>query len=206
MRTAVQVRSITPSDLEPVVDLVLHARQESSVASQVCSSDAAALAGQVGALTALPGGLVLLAQDEADGSLAGILLGRLVEPNLFTEATNLYVEAVYVASAHRRHGVGRALMSEAAELAARREAEHVFAAPIPGARGMQRFLVQLGFTAAGGHRVTTTAALQRRLAGEPTSRRTGARAIEDLVARRRQSRAAGQPARFQAEAQTATGS
>ena len=203
MRSVVRVRSITPTDLDAVVELVLDARGESSVASQICSPDAAAVAAQVGALTAIPGGTVLLAQDDADGALVGLLLGRLVEPNLFTDATNLYVEAVYVAAGHRRHGVGRALMSEAVAHAAANGAEHVFAAPIPGARGMQRFLVQLGFAAAAGHRVASTTALQRRLADEPASRRSGARAIEDLIARRRQSRDGGP--RVAAEVRPAAG-
>lgn len=181
MRSAVTVRAVEPTDLDALVELVLDARSESSVATQICSSDRDALARQVGALTAVPGGIVLVAIDET--AVVGLLLGRLVEPNLFVSDTNLHVEAVYVTPSHRRRGVGRALMTEVATLATACGAEHVFAAPIPGARGMQRFLVQLGFAPAGGHRFVTTAALHRRLAGEPAARR-GSR-LEDLIARRR---------------------
>ena len=182
MRSAVTVRAVEPEDLDALVHLVLEARNESSVAGQVSSADPGVLRRQVGALTAVPGGIVLVATGESGP--VGLLLGRMVEPNLFVPDTNLHIEAVYVAPHHRRRGVGRALMTEVAALATACGAEHVFASPIPGARGMQRFLVQLGFAPAGGHRFATPAALQRRLAGEQAARR-GPRTLEHHIARRR---------------------
>jgi hypothetical protein len=56
---------------------------------------------------------------------------------------------------------------------------------------MQRFFVQLGFAPAAGHRVATTAALHRRLTHDVPVARRSPRRIEDLIARRRESRRRG---------------
>lgn len=191
MRPGIEVRPARPDDLDGLVSLCLTARGESSVGSQVCSADADTLAHQLGALSAAPGGTLLVAH--AEDAVIGLLLGRVVGPNPFTDEVSLAVEALYVGPGHRRRGAGHALMLGAAGVAEEAGAEHVYAAPIPGARGMQRFFVQLGFAPAAAHRVTTTAALQRRLAqAQVTSRRHGS-GIEDLIARRRRSRGATAP-------------
>ncbi len=187
MRPA-EVTVAVPSDVDEVAGVCLGAREESSVGPQVCSADRRVIAQQIGALAAVPGGMVLVART--DGHVVGLLLGRLVGPNPFTDETHLAVEALYVVAAHRRRGVGHALMAAAAEEAAAAGAVQVYAAPIPGARGMQRFFVQLGFLPAAAHRVTTLSALQRRLAQDSprTARRLGPRHLEDFIARRRQAR------------------
>lgn len=188
MRPAIEVRPAEPVDLDALVDLALTARRESAVGSQLCSADPTAVRQQLGFLTAQPGGMLLVAQSE--GVVLGMLLGRLLGPTPFTDEVSLTVEAVYVGPAHRRRGAGHALMARAVELAAAGGAVQVYAAPLPGARGMQRFLVQLGFAPAAAHRVTTTTALQRRLSADAAAaRRPGPRGLEDLIARRRQSRA-----------------
>lgn len=192
MRPGVEVRQVRPEDVEGVLDLVLAARAESSVGSQVCCAERDQLAQQLGTLTAVRGGTVLVAVS--NGDVVGLLLGRLTEPNLFTDRTSLAVDAVYVAAGHRRRGVGHALMLGATELALAASAEHVYVAPLPGARGMQRFFVQLGFAPAAGHRVATTAALHRRLTLDAPVARRSPRRIEDLIARRRQSRRLGDDA------------
>ena len=187
MRPVIEVRAAQPTDLSVLAELCLGARQESAVGSQVCTSDPVTLSHQIGALTSAPGGTVLVA--EADGAIVGMLLGRLLGPSPFTSEASLAVEALYVAPEHRRKGAGHALMLGATDLAAGAGADQVYAAPIPGARGMQRFFVRLGFAPVANHRVTKTSALQRRLAGDGAAvRRPGG--LEDLIARRRQSRGA----------------
>ena len=189
MRPGIEVRPAEPGDMEALVGLCLGARQESAVGSQVCTADPATLAQQLGTLTAAPGGTILVGL--MDGVPVGLLLARLLGPNPFTDEASLAVEALYVGPEHRRHGIGHALMVGATDLAARAGVDHVYAAPIPGARGMQRFFVRLGFAPAATHRVTSIASLQRRLAGDgSTARRGSGRGLEDLIARRRQTRAA----------------
>jgi predicted N-acetyltransferase YhbS len=189
VRPGVEVRPLEPADVDDVLALVLAARAESSVGSQVCSGEREALAQQLATLTAIPGGVVLVALSGEE--VVGLLLGRLTEPNLFIDRTSLAVDAVYVSTAHRRRGVGHALMLGATEAALAASAEHVFVAPLPGARGMQRFFVQLGFAPAAAHRVAATAALHRRLSHDAPVARRSPRRIEDLIARRRESRRRG---------------
>ncbi|KGM14466.1 GNAT family N-acetyltransferase [Cellulomonas bogoriensis] len=188
MRTGVEVSPAEPQDVEHLAGLCLRARSESSLASQICSADQGDVARQIGALTGAPGGVVLTARLE--GTVVGLLLARVLGPSPFTEEVSLAVEAVYVDAAHRRRGVGHALMVGATHAARQAGAESVYAAPIPGARGMQRFFVRLGFTPAAAHRVVSTSALERRLAGDVAKGRVGA--LEDLIARRRRLRLDGQ--------------
>lgn len=185
-----EVTAAIPSDLEELADVCLAARDESSVGPQVCSADRRVIAQQLGALAAVPGGMVLVART--DGRVVGLLLGRLVGPNTFTDETHLAVEVLYVVPPQRRRGVGHALMAVAAEAAARVDAVQVYAAPIPGARGMQRFFVQLGFQPAAAHRATSLSALQRRLTQDTprAPRRIAPRHLEELIARRRKTRGA----------------
>ncbi len=185
MRPGVDVGAVRPEDFDGVVQLCLRARDETWTASQVCSGDAATIARHLGALTAAPGATVLVARSGDD--VVGLLLGRLIGPNMFTDDVNLAVEAVYVDPAARRRGVGHALMQAAVEVALEVGAENVYAAPIPGARGVQRFFVRLGFTPAASHRVIAVAALHRRLAAESV-RRPASRGLDEVIARRRQSR------------------
>ncbi len=190
MRSAIEVSAVRPDDRDGVVDLCLRARSETWTASQVCSGDPATVAAHLGALMSSPGAVLLVAR--ADGRIVGLLLGRLLGPNLFTDEVNLAVEVVYVDGEHRRRGVGHALMLAAVELALAGGAENVYAAPIPGARGVQRFFVRLGFAPAASYRVTPVGALHRRLTAE-SARRAGSRRRDDVVARRRQSRESATP-------------
>lgn len=190
MRPGVHVSDACPEDLDMLVELCLAARNEATVGAQLCTDDADRLRDQLGALLAVPGGLALT--GTVDGAPAGMLLARLVGPSLFTEAVSLNLEAVYVVPDSRRRGLGHMLLSAAAQRAEDAGATDVYATPLPGTRGMQRFLARLGFAPAAAHRVVTTSALQRRLAHEGAStaaaRRSSPRGLEDLIARRRQAR------------------
>ena len=131
-------------------------------------------------------------------ALAGALaseVGPVVAAGPFTDEVSMTVEAVYVGVAQRRRGVGHALMSAAVELGERAGVAHVFATPVPGARGMQRFFVRLGFGPAAGYRVATLAALRRRLTPAVTPAlvqgpRRSLPGLNDLIERRRSTRAA----------------
>jgi GNAT superfamily N-acetyltransferase len=186
-----RVRRAEPGDVPGLVALTLEGRRESLVGNQVCASDEDVVGRHLAVYAGAPGAVVLLAEDEG-GRIAGLLLGRVVGANPFTDEPSLVVEAVYVAADARRRGVGHALMCDAAEIAHDEGVADVYAAPIPGARGMQRFFVQLGFTPAASHRTIPLAALRRRLSadGGPSRRRSVHRGLEDLIARRRQSRMA----------------
>lgn len=191
MRPGVLVRAARPDDLDVLVELCLEARGEAAVAPDAAHDATDRLRDQLGGLLALPTGRVLLGY--LDGAPEGFLLARVVEPGLFLDVTSLGIEAVYVRAGARRRGVGHALLGEAVAVADAADATELHAAPVPGARGMHRFLARLGFAPAASHRVVTTAALQRRLAHEHATaaaqvRRSAPRGLEDLIARRRQAR------------------
>lgn len=196
VRPGVQARAARPDDLDDLVHLCMEARKESGMGAQLCTDDAERMRRQVGALLAVEGGLVLV--GTLDEQPAGLLLARVVGPGPFTDATTLALEAVFVMHTARRRGLGHALLAAAAQAAEEHGAVEVYASPLPGARGMQRFLARLGFAPAAAFRVAGTAALQRRLAHDPAAvgpavRRGAPRGLEDLIARRRQARAARQP-------------
>ena len=199
MRAAVEIRAVEADDLAAVASLAAEAVEESPTSVQAAQAEPGRLVEHLSVLLAA-GGNVLVATHE--GEACGFLVVRMIEPLLFAPTSSAYVDALYVTPEARRRGVGHALLASASSLAAEKGAEHVYCAPAPGARGMQRFFARLGFAPASGHRVVPTAALQRRLAqegpqsprGTRLSRREATRAaIEDLVARRRRARDAGLP-------------
>lgn len=189
MRPGVHVRCAVPSDIDDLVDLCLQARAESGLGRQLCTDDRVRLREQLAVLTALDGGVVLVAT--CDDEPAGLALGRVLGPTLLSDGRVLSLDAVYVRPESRRRGLGHALLQVVAETAEAAGAPDVYAAPLPGSRAMQRFLARVGFAPAAAHRVVATSALQRRLAHDATAavRRPGARGLEDLIERRRRARA-----------------
>lgn len=186
MRALVDVRPAVASDLPVLARLSVSARHEAGTGVQLCVSDEERLTRQLATLTGLPGGRIKVAVIE--GQPVGFMLIRLIEPSLFSDVTSVYIEALYVSQDFRRRGVGHALLTAAGELAASVGALDVYSVPLPGSRGVQRFLARLGFAPAASHRVVTTAVLQRKLAAESAGRRHQVRSIEDLIARRRRAR------------------
>ena len=192
MRPGVLTRTARLEDVPELVSLCLEARAELMVGAQLCTDNPVRLRDQLLTLLNSPGGVILVAtlDDQPDG----LLLARIVGPGPFTDAVVLTLESLYVRQTGRRRGLGHALLLAAVELAEEAGALEVFASPLPGARGMHRFLAQVGFAPAAAHRVVTTAALARRLTQDPASlgsagRRPARHGLEDLIARRRQARA-----------------
>ncbi len=194
MRPALGTRPATPDDLDGVVTLSLEARSELQVGSQLCTDDPQRLRDQLVMLMTSPGGTILV--GTLDDEVAGLMLARVIGPGPFSDVVMLSLEALYVRSDARRRGLGHALLAAAASLAEEVGATEVYASPLPGARGMHRFLARTGFAPAAAHRVVTTSVLQRRLAQEPSAvlgpvtGRVPRKRLEDLIARRRQARAA----------------
>lgn len=185
MRAKVDVRPAVAADLPVLATLSIAARHEAGTGMQLCVSDEDRITRQLAMLTALPGGQIKVAA--IDGEPVGFMLIRVLEPTLFIDEVAVYIEALYVSQAFRRRGVGHALLTEAGEIAAAAGAVDVYSVPLPGSRGVQRFLARLGFAPAASHRVVPTAVLLRKLAAEGSGRRQ-ARSIEDLIARRRRAR------------------
>lgn len=102
----------------------------------------------VDADTDQPLGMAILSQDEIS-VLAGtpvVMLSHLV-----------------VAEAHRRRGIGRALMSAAAGYAEDIDCDHMVVGVTAGGRDALRFLARLGFAPLSSRRVASVATLRRTL-------------------------------------------
>lgn len=193
-RAAVAVRSAGPGDLEAIAELAVRGRDESPAGTHVTSGDHERLREQLSVLLAVDGHVLVA---EREGRILGVVLGRIVGPHLFMLLPALYLDTVFVAPDARRRGVGHALLRAAAALAVEHGCEEVYAAPVAGTRGVQRFLARLGFAPACGHRVVPTQTLLRRLAqdsrlgADTDQRRRPVRAgLEELIARRRRARSA----------------
>lgn len=194
VRPGVLTHPAASADLDDLVALCLDARAELHVGAQLCTDDSQRLRDQLAMLMTVPGGTVVA--GTVDDEVAGLLLARLVGPGPFSDVVALNLEALYVRRSARRRGLGHALLVAAARLAEEAGATEVYASPLPGARGMHRFLARIGFAPAAAHRVMSTTALQRRLSQEPAAvtgaiRRAPGPRLEDLIARRRQARAVG---------------
>ncbi|MDR7385462.1 GNAT family N-acetyltransferase [Promicromonospora iranensis] len=186
-----EIRPAREDDLPAVAALAVEARDDSPTGAQLGAQETGRLLEHLSVLLAA-GGHVLVA--EQNGQVVGVVLGRVVDAYLFAYRASLYLDMLFVAPRARRHGVGHALLRAATDLAAEHACADIYSAPVPGNRGVQRFLARLGFAPAAGHRVAPVAALQRRLAADVAARdahagRRGARiGLEDLIARRRRAR------------------
>jgi len=192
VRTVLDIRPAREDDLPAVAALAAEARDDSPTGAQLGAQETDRLLEHLSVLLSA-GGHVLVA--EQDGQVVGVVLGRVVAAYLFSYRPSLYLDTLFVSPRARRHGVGHALLRAATDLAAEHECHDIYSAPVPGNRGVQRFLARLGFAPAAGHRVAPVAALQRRLAAEATvrdgahpGRRSARVGIEDLIARRRRAR------------------
>ncbi len=186
MRALVEIVVGTVQDLDEVSRLCILARDESATPAQVCSADTERLKVQLGVLLSVEGGKIFVARQ--DGVAVGFILARLIATNIYNDEPVMYVEAVYVAQAHRRQGVGHSLLMSAAQAASAAGAVEVYSVPIPGSRGVQRFLARMGFAPAATHRVVATSVLLRKLEGAESPNRRATRSLEDLIARRRKAR------------------
>ena len=183
-RPPVDVRQSRPDDVEDLLTLWVQARAELGGAGRplLGSSPDLIRPRLVDALARRDGLHILIARHE--GGPAGFAVVRIGQLMPVLEGDCVQLEHLFVTPALRRHGVARALLAGVATLAERHGADQILSGAPPSAREMHRFLARLGFTPLVLRRVASTATLRRRLAGE--SKRS---ALEDLLSRRRSSRA-----------------
>ena len=173
MAALVEVLDFSASDLAQVAELALCAREEAGLGAQLCVPEVDRIEHHLRAFAQLDGTSILLAWNEE--RVIGFALIRCLI-------------AIYVSDEYRRRGAGHSLLSAVCERAEAIGATDIYAIPLPGARGVQRFLARLGFAPAGAHRVVAATTLQRNLGSEPNSTKRISRSLEDLIARRRKSR------------------
>lgn len=101
--------------------------------------------------------------------------------SLLVETPCVTIDMLYVRPERRNAGIGKALLAAASRYADRQGAEHLTSAVPAQDREANRFFARLGFAPETMRRVSTVAALQRRLAGGQAPRSS----LERVLARRR---------------------
>jgi GNAT superfamily N-acetyltransferase len=183
-RPPVDVRQAGGGDADDLIELWVQARAEIAGAGRAVLGGAPDVIRPrlLDALSRQDDLHVLLARWE--GRPAGFAVVRVGHLMPLADDDCVQLEHLFVTPSLRRHGVARALLGAVAGLAERHGADQILSGAPPSAREVHRFLARLGFTPLVLRRVTATATLRRRLAGE--SRRS---ALEDLLSRRRSLRA-----------------
>lgn len=180
-----QVVVVRPVDEERVPDLSglwLENRAESRwEANQRVASPSA-----VASILRRPGitAFVAYADDTPVGYL--VLEDSIAGPLTDTACTT--IDQLFVSAKWRRHGVARQLLSAAASHADRVGAEAIVSHVPSQVRDANRFFARLGFSPTVVRRVTTPAALHRKLAAtldSPVLSRVG---LEEVIQRRRSAR------------------
>jgi len=104
---------------------------------------------------------------ELDGAPVGFASYSVVERGLLSATAAIVVDVVHVAEGQRKHGVGTALLREAAGFADEVGATDVVVNVPPSHRDVNRFFARYGFSPMVVRRTAPIGALRRRLGVEP---------------------------------------
>jgi GNAT superfamily N-acetyltransferase len=179
LRPGVVVAPLTPDRCPDFVSLWVDGRVELGASHDVAARFAAD--GRIEAALARPGVHCLVATR--DDRIVGYLIAT---ESLFglSDATDLAIEQMHVVPDLRRTGVAKELLGGAVQLAERIGAERVVGNVPTAQRDANRFFARLGFGSSVTRRVTTTAALRRRVLGG-----ADVSAFDQMLRRRRSLRA-----------------
>jgi ribosomal protein S18 acetylase RimI-like enzyme len=106
---------------------------------------------------------VLVAVEDGSAEIVGLLAARTDEIGMIDVTPALHVTHLLVAPAHRRRGVGRALLAAAVHLADELGLDRMLATVAASSRESNRYLARLGFAPMVIDRVVPTAGLRKAL-------------------------------------------
>lgn len=193
-RPQVVVRLVDEAHQHPLVDLFVEGRVEAGGSSEAALRIASA--GGLANVLRRPEVSAFVAY--ADTTPVGFLVLSDSLAGPFVDSPCTAIDQLFVSAAWRRHGVARQLVAAAAAHADRVGAESIISHVPSQVRDANRFFARLGFSPTVVRRVTTPAALHRKLAGATgESTRTRRAGLEEVLQRRRS-------ARFRAVRQGAT--
>jgi GNAT superfamily N-acetyltransferase len=182
-RPAISVRRVSEELQRSFTELWMSSRVESGVSPEVAAR--AASEGRVAA--ALQRDDVRAYVALADGRPVGFAVAATTPFSALTEAPCVTIDQLYVAPEARRHGVARHLMSVVTLYADSRGCEQIGCNVPAQHRDANRFFARLGFSSQVVRRITTVAALRRRLGADEQQRQQ--HSLEALLHRRRSLRA-----------------
>lgn len=103
---------------------------------------------------------------EIDQTVVGLAVLSRMPLTPISDVETVQISFMHVRDDRRRRGVGRAIVSAAAEFAGEIAADYVSVGVFPAARESNRFFARLGFSPLVVRRAIATASLKKRLAGE----------------------------------------
>jgi GNAT superfamily N-acetyltransferase len=162
---AIEVRDARPDDAEALVtlwsDMVVGTGHQSRLlAAPSVESARASVAKHLDD----PAGRLVV--GEIDGKLGGMAYLRQTPISPLHDEVTVTVEYLHVSDHARRHGLGKALIAEAAAWAEHENCPHLAVVAPPVAREANRFLARLGLGQAAVLRFASTHTVRRRLAAE----------------------------------------
>ena len=165
MAAAIEVRDARPDDADTLVALWRDMAVGTGHQSRLLTAPTAASA-RASVTKHLADPSCRLIVGEIDGVVAAMayLQRRPISP-LHDELT-VAMEYLHVSDSFRRHGLGKALIAEAAAWAERENSPHLAVVAPATAREANRFLARLGLGQAGVLRFASTHTVRRRLAAE----------------------------------------
>lgn len=178
---AISVRRVGEDEERSFTELWMASRVEAGVSREVAAR--AASEGRISA--ALNRDDVRAYVATADGQAVGFAVAATSPFSALTEAPCVTIDQLYVAPNARRHGVARHLMSAVTLYADSRGCDQIGCHVPAQQREANRFFARLGFSSQVVRRITTVAALRRRLGTDEHRQHS----LEALLHRRRSLRA-----------------
>ena len=182
-RPAISVRRVSEDLERPFTELWMSSRVEAGTSPEVVAR--AASDGKIAA--ALQRDDVRAYVAFADGRPMGFAVAATSPFSALSDGPCLTIDQIYVAPDARRHGVARHLMSAVMLYADSRGCEQIGCNVPTQHRDANRFFARLGFSSQVVRRITTVAALRRRLGTDEHQRQQ--HSLEALLHRRRSLRA-----------------
>jgi GNAT superfamily N-acetyltransferase len=180
-RPAISVRRVSEDHEHAFTELWMASRVEAGVSPEVAAR--AASEGRIS--SALHRDEVRAYVALADNRAVGFAVACTAPFSALTEAPCVTIDQLYVAPDARRHGVARHLMSTVTLYADSRGCEQIGCNVPAQDRDANRFFARLGFSSQVVRRITTVAALRRRLGTDEPRHHS----LEQLLHRRRSLRA-----------------
>jgi GNAT superfamily N-acetyltransferase len=162
IRGALVVRDAVPEDAEALLDIWLDFSTGGDP-RQIC--DAQEVERSVLRLETEPSERLVVAV--VDDRPVGVAHFRRAAISPIHGEDAVHVGYLHVLSGHRRRGVGKALLEEAADWAEEKDTKHVVAVVGANIREANRFLARLGMGQVAVVRATTVGSLRNKLAGAP---------------------------------------
>ncbi|WBQ02392.1 GNAT family N-acetyltransferase [Kribbella sp. CA-293567] len=165
MAPAIEVRDARPDDAEALVTLWREMAVGTGHQARLLAAPSVQSAEASVRKHALdPAGRLVV--GEIDGVLGGMAYLRQTPISPLHDEVTVTVEYLHVSDHARRHGLGKALIAEAAAWAEHENCPHLAVVAPPVAREANRFLARLGLGQAGVLRFASTHTVRRRLAAE----------------------------------------